>query len=96
MNKLFSFHFFSELITSVFWSCWAAALIDTGFSVSNLALILSAFLISQAIFEVPTGYFADKHSRKSATVLGLFTISLGYLICGLSHSVIYLITGFFI
>ncbi len=96
MTKLYTFHFLVELIAAVFWSCWAATFLVTGNTVADTALILASFFLAQAIFEVPTGYWADRYGRKLFSVSGLALVGLGFAFVGFSKSVPGFVTGFFI
>ncbi len=96
MIKLYTFHFLVELIAAIFWSCWAATFLVTGNTVADTALILASFFLAQAIFEVPTGYWADRYGRKLFSLSGLALVGLGFAFVGFSTTVPGFVTGFFI
>ncbi len=97
MTNLYIFHFSVELISAIFWSCWAATFLSVGFSLSNVAILLASMFLAQALFEVPTGMMADKYGRKKLTILGLLIVALGFALIGFGHKNISTsVVGFFI
>lgn len=96
MRKIYSFNLCAELIISGFWSCWAAALLEKGFPIGDLAYSLAALFLSQCLFEVPTGLFADRIGRKRCTIVGLLVAASGFVIVAFAQKMTDLIPGFFV
>ena len=96
MSQLYLFGFLTEFVVATFWSCWSAALLSGGESVSKTALMLSSLFIAQSIFEVPTGLLADKVGRKFCTLAGLFGLALGFVILSLRSGDTVGLIGFFV
>lgn len=64
----FLIHFF----TSRFWalaSVWVIFLTNQGISLLEVALITTAYSLSIAVFEIPTGYIADRFGRKTSIIM---------------------------
>ncbi len=55
-----------------------------GVSLGDASIAIAFFYLGVAVFEAPTGYFADRYGRKFSTLIGLLGISLGFGIVGLS------------
>ena len=51
-----------------------------GLSLTEIMLLQSAYSLSLALFEIPSGYIADSFGRKNSIVLGTILTFLGYLI----------------
>lgn len=96
MISIFGFHFLVEIVTAVYWSCWSAALIGAGYSLSNTAFALASFFLAQALFEVPTGLAADRFGRRKCTLIGLLVVAVGFSAVALSGSLISLLGAFFV
>ena len=83
--KIYSAAFFGGLASS-------AAVISTlyflanGINQSQIAILLSAFMFSYAIFEIPTGGIADTFGHKTSVYLGIIIGALSFLFIGLSHN----------
>ncbi len=61
---------------------------DLGFSLTKIALLASAISITLFIFEIPSGYIADRFGRKNSIIASV----IFYLI---SMSILYSATSFF-
>lgn len=57
----------------------AIFLLGKGITATELALGASITLISSTLLEIPTGFIADKYSRKLSVSLGLLSQALAYL-----------------
>lgn len=57
----------------------AIFLLSKGITLEQLALAASITLLTLTLFEIPTGFVADKYSRKLSTSLGLTCQSLAYI-----------------
>ena len=55
-------------------------LVSIGITVSQLALFASITAVTSILFEIPTGFIADKFSRKLAISLGFLSQSLAFLV----------------
>jgi MFS family permease len=96
MSRIYVFSTLIEFVVAAFWSCWAAALIGAGYPMPSLAMLLASFYIAQTIFEIPTGYFADKKGRKLSTLLGIVSLAVGFLMLGLVRDKALATAGFFL
>jgi len=65
---------------------------DLNFSFFQIALLTSAFGISNFLFEIPTGAFADGYSRKYSVVIGFFITALAVILIPLTQNFILLLT----
>lgn len=66
------------------------------FGITNTMIIgfaISAYAISQIIFQVPFGILGDKYSKRAIITLGLVIFAIGSLVCAFSNSVEMLIFG---
>jgi predicted MFS family arabinose efflux permease len=59
---------------------------ENGLSVGEIFLLQALFSISVIILEVPTGYFADHFSRKSAIAIGSVMATMGYILYSMSYT----------
>jgi len=64
-------------------------LLEKGMSFTQIGVINMCFLVGMFLFEVPTGIVADTFGRKPSTVIGIFVISFGTLVYGLSTTFIF-------
>ncbi len=64
---------FALPIMSLFWA-------DNGLSLTEIMLLQSLFSIATFVFEIPSGYFADKFGRKKTIVFAAIFYFLGSLI----------------
>ena len=76
---LFQGILFAVPIMVLFWQ-------SHGLTMYEVMLLQSLFALAIVIFEVPTGYFADRMTRKMSLILGWFLLALGYGIYGLSET----------
>ena len=51
-----------------------------GLSLTEIMLLQSAYSLSLALFEIPSGYIADSFGRKNSIVIGTILTFIGYLI----------------
>src|SRR5690606_7180527 len=49
---------------------WMLFLLSRGFSLSQIALIESAYHCMNFLFEVPTGYVADRYGKRASLMVG--------------------------
>ena len=73
--KIYSFLF--EIISALFFNCWAIALIRTDQALQDLARSFGIFLLTQSALQIPTGIFADKVGRKVSLSVGLLMTAMG-------------------
>lgn len=50
------------------------------FDLITISILYLIFQISKFVFEVPTGYIADKYGRKISAVLGMLLLLISYFI----------------
>ena len=58
---------------------------SNGLSQSEIFLLQSAFAVAILVFEVPSGYFADRFSRKHSLLLGAILSILGFSLYALAY-----------
>lgn len=59
---------------------------DLGISNTQAGLLMSGFMISYAIAQIPAGYLSDKYGARKVVSLGIAVFSLTTLLIGLSRS----------
>jgi len=59
---------------------------ENGLTMKEILILQSLFSISVIILEVPTGYFADRFSRKTSILIGGVVATLGWGLYSLSYS----------
>lgn len=96
--NIFLFQFFKELIAASFWNNWAIGLLESGETISQASFAIAIFFLISAIFEIPTGIFADKIGTKKCTILGLLLATIGFIFNGFElpyfiRIISFLITG---
>ncbi len=67
---------FLAAVTIPFFTIWG------GLTFRETLLLQSLFIFAWAVFEVPTGAFADRFGRKKSIMLGCFSIALAAFIYG--------------
>ncbi len=66
------------------------------FGISQMAIFgfaISAYAISQIIFQVPFGILGDKYSKRAVIAFGLVIFAIGSLICAFASSIEMMILG---
>lgn len=58
---------------------------SNGLSQSEIFLLQSAFAVAILVFEVPSGYFADRFSRKHSLLLGAILSIIGFSLYALAY-----------
>ena len=58
-----------------------------------IGIVLGIYGLTQALFQIPFGYYSDKYGRKPLLIIGLLLFLLGSIIAALSDTVIGLIVG---
>lgn len=58
-----------------------------------IGIVLGIYGLTQAIFQIPFGYYSDKYGRKPLLVIGLLLFLLGSVVCALADNAIGLIIG---
>lgn len=85
INKIYASTFFVGLSTAV-GAISTLFYLENGLTQSQIALLLSAFMITFALCEIPTGGIADTFGHKMSIVWGIIFIAISTLITGLSSS----------
>lgn len=67
---------FLAAVTIPFFTVWG------GLTFSEIMLLQSLFIFAWAVFEVPTGAFADKFGRKNSIIAGCFSVAAAAFIYG--------------
>lgn len=70
MKKVLLYNGMSNIMLELI--VWMIYLQSQGWSVSQIALLESVYTISQMVFQLPAGIFADKIGHKNALILGEF------------------------
>ncbi|MCK5199466.1 MAG: MFS transporter [Spirochaetales bacterium] len=71
--------FFAVPVFVLFWQ-------ENGLNLTEIMLLQSIFALSTVILEVPTGYFADIHGRKSTMIIAGITGLLAISIYSIGHN----------
>ncbi len=61
-------------------------LLAQGLSLTRIMVLQTAFSIALVIFEVPSGFFADRIGRKHSIIIGVFALSIGCLVYSLGYT----------
>lgn len=92
--KVFVVNFLIELIAGVFYTCavinWSFLVGDGSSDLSSAAIGWAMFFLAMGLFEVPTGYIADRFGHKFSTLIGAGSLSLAVLGMGFAPSQIIL------
>lgn len=75
-------------VSSVTLPFFTIYFMDLGFSFLQITLMTAIYGVTMFLLEVPTGAFADNHSRKYSSILGLLIISVSILLIPLTNSFI--------
>lgn len=84
IKKFYTFNFVASLmfampIIVLFWQ-------ENGLSLTQIMFLQSIFAFAIALFEVPTGVFADKLGRKYSIMMVGLTLSIGSTVYALGHT----------
>lgn len=60
-------------------------LLDLGLSLIRIMILQTAFSVALVVFEVPSGYFADRIGRKHSIIIGATALVIGCLIYSLGY-----------
>ncbi len=74
----------------------ALSALRSTFGISQMAIFgfaISAYAISQIIFQVPFGILGDKYSKRAVIAFGLVIFAIGSLICAFASSIEMMILG---
>lgn len=69
---------------------------DNGLTLAQIMLMQSLYSIAIVVFEVPSGYYADRVNRKSSLTIGTMLNLIGCVILSISHNFLGFLTGLFI
>lgn len=67
--------------------------LERGLSLSQVAIIQAVLFITSIFFEIPTGLFADRFSKKMSMVVGLLFSSAGLFITSIGLSYLFFLIG---
>jgi MFS family permease len=59
---------------------------ENGLSMREIFLLQALFSIAVIVLEIPTGYFADRFSRKTSILIGSIVATIGYALYAASHT----------
>lgn len=84
IKKFYLFSFLRELLFIIpvivlFWQ-------ENGLSLTKIMVLQAIYTLSIAIFEVPTGVFADKIGRKQSIAIGAFVLFLAAVVYSFGHN----------
>jgi len=71
---------FEGLALSFFFGTYQLFLLEKGLSLLEINLLNCVFMLSNFIFEIPTGAIADFFGRKKSVIVGLWIYSLSFFI----------------
>ncbi|OOX78835.1 MFS transporter [Snodgrassella alvi] len=85
---------------------WVASLLlpdiseDFGISISQVSIVLTAYLIPYGVLQPVYGYYSDRYGRKKILLLLMLCLSISTLLCSISPNIVLLtvcrfITGLF-
>jgi MFS family permease len=81
------------LSTSVIWGVNTLFLFEAGLDIMGVFIANAVFTGSMALFEIPTGVFADTRGRRASFLLSVVTVligTLGYVSVGVTGGSLYL------
>lgn len=84
IRKFYVFSFLRELlfiipVVVLFWQ-------ENGLSLTKIMILQAIYTLSIAIFEVPTGVFADKIGRKQSLSIGAFVLLIAAVVYSLGYN----------
>lgn len=79
INKLYLASFFYGF-GSIAAFTFTLYFLSHGLSFTEISILFSVFMISLALFEIPTGGFADTVGHKKSVYIGMFIEALYFLI----------------
>lgn len=86
----FSF-FFMNLGRTLPHAILTIFLLDAGLNLAQIAYLQIAYMITILLFEIPSGHYSDKWSRKYTYVFSIVFLFAAYLIIYIGHSNLYLL-----
>ncbi|MBI2666841.1 MFS transporter, partial [Candidatus Woesearchaeota archaeon] len=84
IKKFYVFSFLRELlfivpVIVIFWQ-------ENGLSLTKIMILQALYTLSIALFEVPTGVFADKIGRKHSLAIGAFVLFIAAVVYSFGHN----------
>lgn len=79
------FKLFEGLAVSFFFATSTLFLVEKGLSLLQINLLNASYMLAYLFFEIPTGVNADYFSKKRSVLIGLWIISISFLIYFLSN-----------
>jgi len=84
IKKFYIFSFLRELlfiipVVVLFWQ-------ENGLSLTKIMILQAIYTLSIAIFEVPTGVFADKIGRKQSLTIGAFVLLIAAVVYSIGYN----------
>lgn len=97
---IFAFQFLAEFLAGVFFTCavinWSFLEGAGGGGLGTAAIGWAMFFIAAGLFEIPTGYIADRYGHKVSTLVGISALSGAMVAIPLSQSPIWLFATAFL
>jgi MFS family permease len=78
-EKIYGYHFLSEFLIGVFFTCAIINVNRMGLSLRESSFAWATYMAAIAFFELPTGVIADRFGRKMSSDLGVVLITLSTL-----------------
>lgn len=97
LSSIAALRFFGLFVVLPMLSIYALNLSEkSGENAPNMALVglaISAYALSQIIFQIPFGILGSRYSKRHIIAIGLLVFAIGSVICALASSVEMLILG---
>lgn len=87
----FASFFFMNLGRTLPHAILTIFLLDAGLSLAHIAYLQIAYMIAILLFEIPSGYYSDKWSRKYTYVSSVVFLFIAYLIIYMGQSNLYIL-----
>ena len=77
LSIIYAYKFFDDFV--LIYPLYAIMFADSGMTPWQIGVLLAAWSASSFIFEIPSGAWADRYSRKHILFIGQVIRALGYL-----------------
>jgi MFS family permease len=80
-------------IFGAYFSLWQPQILGRGFTVSDLAALMTVLTVTTVLVDIPSGYFSDRLGHKFTTLCGFFFYAVGFACPALNSSSLALAGG---